>query len=236
MPKSLKIVLNIGIYNFGSIVFICENVDACWYLIIIFLLGCCCNKQPNNQVKLLLKCYCVLYEDQVIMFKTLVYPAEVIDTVIGDPLFTVPFGVEIPQQHLCYEIRGIKDMYFNFISDSCVSVNAHYAERILASESTPLHVMDEIAIRAVNNAKQCTNILIDRTNCTTSVDNSVINAAYDVSGIRVIPRGNTVVITVPNCNDTDLEMEIECEEGDRLRFEVTRGINLREESHGLVGK
>ena len=159
-----------------------------------------------------------------------------IDTVIGDPLFTVPFGVESPQQHLCYEIRGIKDMYFNFISDSCVSVNAHYAERMLTSDPKPLHVMEEIAIRAVNNVKQCINILIDRTNCTTSVDNSVINTNYDVNGIRVILRGNIVVVAVPNCNDTDLEMKIQCEEGDRLRFEVTRGMNLREESHGLVGK
>ena len=51
------------------------------------------------------------------------------DTVIGDPLYTVPvFGTQ--ERHLCYEIHGRPMRYFNLISDSCVSVNAHYVERI----------------------------------------------------------------------------------------------------------
>ena len=154
---------------------------------------------------------------------------------IGDPLFTVP----IPEsQHLCYEIRGTAGQYFNFISDACVSVNAHYTEQTLAGETRQLHVIHEIAIRAVDNAENCVNILVDRNGCTASV-NSASNPAYSSNGVMVNRVGNRVTVNVPNCNDTDLEMEIICETMngiDMLRFEVMRGLNLRETSHGLLGR
>lgn len=156
------------------------------------------------------------------------------DTVIGDPLFTVP----IPDsQHLCYEIRGTADRYFNFISDSCVSVNAHYVEHSVAGDRRPLHVVDQIGIRAVDNASSCVNILVDRNGCTTSV-NSSPRLSYSRNGITVVATSAGAVVNVPNCNDVDLEMEIICENMigvDMLRFEVTRGTNLREVSHGLLG-
>ena len=50
------------------------------------------------------------------------------DTVIGDPLLTVPINAPgFPSDlHLCYEIHGAANQYFNFISDECMPVNAHY--------------------------------------------------------------------------------------------------------------
>ena len=141
-------------------------------------------------------------------------------------------------QHLCYEIRGAADQYFNFISDACVSVNAHYVEGTLAGEDKVLHVVDEIAIRAVDNMGSCVNILVDRNGCTTSV-NSVITDSYFVAGINVTTVGNRITVNVPNCDDQDLEMEVICENLngiEMLHFEVTRGLNLRETSHGLLGK
>lgn len=160
---------------------------------------------------------------------------------IGDPLFTVPLP---NSQHLCYEIRGAAEEYFNFISDSCVSVNAHYTERTLAGENKELHVIDEIAIRAVDNAGDCIDILVDRNGCTASINRISfdISEVYSTNGITVFgrtPRGDGVSISVPNCNDMDLEMEVVCETMngiDMLRFEVMRGLNLRETSHGLLGE
>lgn len=156
------------------------------------------------------------------------------DTVIGDPLFTVPLP---DSQHLCYEIRGRVDEYFNFISDSCVSVNAFYVERRGIKKTRPLHVIDEIAIRAVDTSGECVNILVERNGCTASVDNFVTKS-YSEAGISVREVDNKIVVNVPNCNDTDLEMEVICETMNginMIRFEVTRGINLRETSHGLLG-
>ena len=156
------------------------------------------------------------------------------DTVIGDPLFTVPLP---NSQHLCYEIRGAADEYFNFISDMCVSVNAYYAMRSLPGETRLLHVLEEIAIRAVDNIGRCVNILVDRNGCDVLVDSSPTQD-YSEAGISVRRVGIRVMVNVPNCNDTDLEMEIVCETMNginMLRFEVMRGINLREASHGLLG-
>ena len=156
---------------------------------------------------------------------------------IGDPLFTVPLP---GSGHLCYEIRGAADKYFNFISDECVSVNAHYSERSpLPGETRRLHVVDQIAVRAVDNAGNCINILVDRNGCSTSVNSETITAAYDADGVTVRPAAsNTVVVGVPNCGDFDLEMEVVCETTngvEMIRFEVMRGLNLRETSHGLLG-
>lgn len=141
-------------------------------------------------------------------------------------------------EHLCYEIRGAADKYFNFISDSCVSVNAHYVEHQVAGESKPLHVIDEIAIRAVDTSNtSCVDILVDRNGCTTSVG-GVPTSSYSENGVRVTSSGSRVVVNVPNCQDMDLEMEVVCENlngVNMLRFEVTRGLNLRESSHGLLG-
>jgi collagen type VI alpha len=160
---------------------------------------------------------------------------DVEDTVVGDPLFTVPIQ---GSGHLCYEIRGAADQYFNFISDSCVSVNAHYTQHTLATEKKPLHVVDEIAIRVVDTAGACVDILVDRNGCTTAI-NSAAQGSYNTDGVSVSAVGNRVTVAVPNCNDMDLDMEVVCETRngiDMIRFEVMRGFNLRETSHGLLGQ
>jgi len=54
------------------------------------------------------------------------------DTVVGDPLLTVPIpnmrelGIGIDSALLCFEIHGERDSYFNLVTDKCVSVNARY--------------------------------------------------------------------------------------------------------------
>ena len=160
------------------------------------------------------------------------------DTVIGDPLFTVPLPGGAG--HLCYEIRGVADQFFNFISDECVSVNAHYSEHApLPGEARRLHVIDQIAIRAVDNANDCIDILVDRNGCVASVNSETLATTYNTGGVTVSIVDNRVIVGVPNCGDLDLEMEIVCETingVEMIRFEVMRGLNLRETSHGLLGE
>ena len=65
------------------------------------------------------------------------------DTVVGDPLMTVPIRVPGYQTdlHLCYEIHGTADTYFNFVSDDCTSVNAHYVQAPGAEKFVPTNVV-----------------------------------------------------------------------------------------------
>ena len=113
-------------------------------------------------------------------------------------------------------------------------------ERTLAGETKVLHVVDEIAIRAVNNLGNCVNILVEKNGCTITIDDVILDSdSYSVGGITVTRVGKRITVIVPNCDDQDLEMEIICENMnglDMLRFEVMRGLNLRETSHGLLGK
>ena len=46
-------------------------------------------------------------------------------------------------------------------------------------------------------------------------------------------------VSVPNCESVQLVMWIVCEEvrgEEMLKFTITRGVNLRPTSHGLLGK
>ena len=75
---------------------------------------------------------------------------EVNDTVIGDPLLTVPVLVQASdlaqlgaeRLSLCYEIHGRPREYFNFVTDDCASVNAHYIDI-----TDHLNVIDRVGIR-----------------------------------------------------------------------------------------
>ena len=99
-------------------------------------------------------------------------------------------------------------------------------------------MVDEIAIRAVDNEGKCIDILVDRNGCLMSVNNEQTDE-YSEAGVTANLTGNRVTVSVPNCEDMPLEMEVVCETRsgiEMIRFEVTRGLNLRETSHGLIGK
>ncbi len=152
---------------------------------------------------------------------------------------------------LCYEIHGAAGDYFNFISDECVSVNAHYVERLVPADTSDgsegpefdnLNFLDEIGVRAVDNSGRCVEISVALGadgGCRPTI-NGEPRLRYSSRGVGVRTMGGNVVsISVPNCLDTDLEMTVACESlggVDMIRFMVTRGLNLREESHGLIGE
>ena len=179
------------------------------------------------------------------------------DTLIGDPLLTVPLQEQslvavsdIRDASLCYEIHGKDDSWFNIVSDGCVSVNAHYYRF-----DNNFNFVDRIAIRAVDEQMSCKNILIDLEGCTASIDGVAVSAAspYCLDGVfvRPIQQRNRVRISVPNCNETsNLVMWTICQRNtlmdpfdmmrtytvDMIKFVIARGLTLGASSHGIIGE
>ena len=180
-------------------------------------------------------------------------PSEVNDTVIGDPLMTVPIRSDATQVgmptgtplSLCYEVHGQPDQYFNFVSDSCVSVNAHYTK---VHPTLDINVINQIGVHAVDNSNQCHNIQADLSGCRALVDGVEITVPYRVAGISVRRFPNRVRIAVPNCENRNLVMWAFCQDASfsvpgvgrmqtqMIRFVISRGFALNESSHGILGK
>ena len=160
------------------------------------------------------------------------------DTVIGDPLYTVPL-FDNRERHLCYEIHGDAGQHFNLISDECLSVNGLYAQRTVTVDSIPenLNVLSEIGVRAVDRSGNCVNVSVRVDGCATSVNGQPM-IRYNQFGVRVRRSDSQVRVSVPNCEDANVVMRVFCDSVDgvsMIRFVVTRGLNLRETAHGFIG-
>lgn len=185
------------------------------------------------------------------------------DTVIGDPLLTVPIYVDVSNVNLtkplqlCFEIHGKSDKYFNLISDDCTSVVAHY---MTPSNADFLNVIDNVSILAVDHQNQCHEIQISVETCSTTFDGhtiqkmtsrkrTVIQSPFAYKGINIRSYSSRVRVSVPNCADASLIMWIMCQSPNvtdprsrmqlgtikMIKFVVARGFNLHEYSHGLLG-
>ena len=171
------------------------------------------------------------------------------DTIIGDPLFTVPIlvpGFEEEEVSLCYEIHGDTGSYYNLISDSCTSVNAHYTA---IQAGVRVNVIDAVYVSATDSADQCVKIQVNLEGCLASVNNVTVNR-YALNDVSVRKFTNRVRISVPNCASTKLVMYVMCQErpvvdpddinvvinAKLIKYVVTRGLNLSPGSHGLIGK
>ena len=144
---------------------------------------------------------------------------------------------------LCYEVHGRSDAYFSLVSDECIVVNALYAAR------GDLNVVSEIGIRAVTkNENSCISIKVSQVGdaCATSLmlngSNVVpmsVGEVFSDGGIQVRQLNQyRVRVAVPNCEQVDLVMWATCEVVDgveMMRFNISRGVNLRSTSHGLLG-
>ena len=150
---------------------------------------------------------------------------------------------------LCYEVHGEADGVFNLVSDTCVTVNGHYAKAPINSSNIDLNIVDAIGVRAVSDGGTCENIRVGQQGCQATVNGVDINGMYRRDGISVREYANRVRIVVPNCANIDLVMWVFCMNGQTedsvteeifnfnfIRFVVRRGLNLAEESHGLIGK
>lgn len=179
---------------------------------------------------------------------------------MGDPLLTVPIrgnfsniGIGVNDLSLCYEIHGKANEYFNFISDECTTVNAHFMQ---AEAAAFLNVIDEIAVVAQSNGG-CKRISVNVNGCSARVNNMELpliggrRMPYDSDGVSVKAYPGRVRISVPNCADSKLVMWVFCQnqsmedpfnDGQMLgpipmiRYVVSRGLNLQEYSHGILGE
>ena len=147
---------------------------------------------------------------------------------------------------LCFEIHGEANQYFNLVSDDCISVNARYARL-----DQYFNIIDQIAIRAVDDASMCRNISVDLDTCLPTMDGVQLTSNFRENGVFVRIYPNRVRVSVPNCNGTShLVMNVICQRNltlldpftyepskvDMIKFVITRGKNLNENSHGLMGK
>ena len=178
------------------------------------------------------------------------------DTLTGDPLMTVPLFDDPnvnpgdPISKLCYEVHGEANAYFNLISDECTSVSAFYQTASTPSPNIDLNVVTQIGVRAVGNSDSCYNIQVNLDGaCSATVNGDpATNNTFDGITVRQYPRSRRVRISVPNCADTMLVMWVFCRDGEVedpvtwvyfdvtfIRYVVMRGLNLNEQSHGIIG-
>ena len=170
---------------------------------------------------------------------------------VQDKTSIMPIG-EDDLVHLCFEVHGQPDAYFNLVSDDCVSVNARYVQ---VRPGDNINIINNIAVRAVDRESMCHNISVDLEQCRAHVDGVQIDSMYSSANVSVRKYPRRVRIAVPNCNSaTGLVMWVFCQtqtfwstsntnpdgtevtfEGDAIRFVIARGLNLQETSHGIVG-
>lgn len=178
------------------------------------------------------------------------------DTVVGDPLLSVPLSITSmgglnlklngKTPALCFEVHGEQNQYFNLVSDDCVSVNARYVRL-----DQYFNIIDQVAVRAVDSAERCRNIAVDLVTCLPTVDGVQLTSNFRENKVYVRIYRAHVRISVPNCNGTShLVMNVICQRNltlldpftgaksrvDMIKFVISRGINLNDNSHGLLGK
>ena len=161
----------------------------------------------------------------------------------------IPTESDLVVINLCYEIHGRAEQYFNLVSDSCVSVNAHYTR---AHQLLRYNIIDEITVRAVDLDGVCKNVAVSVSSCQASIDGMSLNSTYSSAGVSVRMYQNRVRISAPNCQNLDLVMWVFCEQNtlkgflelrepditvdvNMLHFVIARGLNIRETAHGLIG-
>ena len=176
------------------------------------------------------------------------------DTVIGDPLFTVPLydtqgstpilekASKSSPPALCFEVHGASNKFFNLVSDRCTTINALFAPMNVPENG---NIIYSVGIRSVDRTGQCVDITVGLENgciprISTNHSSAVETERYSSQGVSVsMHQGDRARVSVPNCENLQLVMWVICERvngQEMIKFVITRGINLRPTSHGLLGK
>ena len=165
------------------------------------------------------------------------------DSVILESLHTVRINTSLDDAPdiLCYQVSGRANQAFNLVSDLCVNVNAYYSPM-----NRPVlgNIMSEIGVRAATDDNRCYNIRVARDQCQAFVQGPdsvevLLGENMMIGGLSVRLYSDRVRISAPNCRQVTLVMWIICDTSgkqDFLHFVISRGINLRPTSHGLLGK
>ena len=131
-----------------------------------------------------------------------------------------------------------------------MSVNAHYRQ---VRPNETLNIIDAVYVCAVDRLGYCRNITVSAEDCSVFVDDDRISSKFSKMGVSIHPHNDRVRIVVPNCGQPDLVMRVICEtrsfrssqsdssgekivsDAEVVTFVISRGLNLQETSHGLLG-
>ena len=155
------------------------------------------------------------------------------DTIVGDPLYACPFQAD--GTSLCYEVRGKANRNFNLVSDTCASVNAYYAPMNSPARG---NVISQIGVYAVGESEEDCHTIRVNVDCSYEFNGEPVVGNIRIDGIYVRQYPTRVRISVPNCENINLVMWVTCQNAsgqEMLRFDISRGLNLRPTSHGLLG-
>ena len=183
------------------------------------------------------------------------------DTVMADPLFTVPIDTRntsdiLEGTPLCYEVHGRNNTYLNLVTDDCTSVNAFTTEFLVEwqpGEIEAVNVIRVIGVVATDAADECHYIQVQVTDsgmCTAEVDgDSLDSAMLEKNNMTVYHKNNMVRISVPNCERNSrrhLVMWVRCQklrvadisddQHTMAKFIISRGLKHRALAHGLIGE
>ena len=169
------------------------------------------------------------------------------DTVIADPQFSVSTTGNASEA-LCYEVHGSLGQYFNLISDSCTSVNAHFTSmpnpaqgnRMTTVGIHAMHAEEPIVLGLTAKDSKCVNVRIELKKCEAFIDDEPLtDEGY--SGQVTYKKKYTYngypqwQVAVPNCEEEELMIKVTCRE-DMLRIDVNRKVQSDTKAHGLMGE
>ena len=104
------------------------------------------------------------------------------------------------------------------------------------------NIIRTVGIRAIDRKGLCLDIGVSlQRECVPMISSgnwTTTTSQYHASGISVSKRGQRVRISVPNCENVPLVTWVVCEEVRKqwmIKFIISRGVNLRPTSHGLIG-
>ena len=187
-------------------------------------------------------------------------PIPVNDTVMADPLFTVPINTQntsgiLEGTPLCYEVHGRNNTYLNLVSDDCTSVNAYTTEFLVEwqpGEIEAVNVIRVIGVVATDASNECHYIRVQVTDsgmCMAEVDgDSLDSAMLEKNNMTVYHKNNMVRISVPNCElpSRHLVMWVRCQklrvtdisddQYTMTKFIISRGLKHKALAHGLIGE
>ena len=155
------------------------------------------------------------------------------DTIIGDPLYAAPFQPD--RTSLCYEVHGQPNQFFNLVSDTCTNVNAHYSPMNVPENG---NIISQIGVYAVGLAETACYTVLVNLDCSYEFNGEPVTEITRMDGIYVRQYPNRVRISVPNCENINLVMWVTCQNlngQQMIRYDISRGLNLRPTSHGLLG-
>ena len=139
---------------------------------------------------------------------------------------------------LCYQVHGRPGKYFSLISDACVSVNARYQRQ---TNSPSAMYISDVGIIGIDDNDTCVNVELNANGCAVKVNNESIENIYELNGLTVTKLTDGVRLSLPNCEFRDIVITVMCSPlpttgQPRLELFLSRMLNFRATSHGLLGK